>query len=610
MPAQLSFTGLVYIPVTLAFVILSYQYFKNWRDQRTTFSSQLFILFVLLTLICLSGALAGTVYLNSPTGLAQTLIISSFFVALLNALLGYIFIQEQFPDLSPWFGFIPILIYGLYVSILTTTVEISPALEENGGLDWGLPVKIDYLRSIIYLLGFAPITFVFIRKYIRHSDYRKKREYLFLSIVSIFTLGIVIVDFIIEPALSAPALWSELAILILFVVALILYLILNEQILKVSENRLKLIVDAAQLGLWDYYLNSGKVVINDTWKSHSNLSLKQPFTTFSSIVKLLHPDDQNIYTQKIQDHIEGKTDVFSCESRTRQKDGTYCWVQDTGKIMVRDQNGKPERLLGVRMDINEKKNYETKIQKALSKADESNRLKSEFLTLLSHEIRTPMNGILGFADLLADPNFESAERDLFLKSIRESGDRMLKTITDIVVMAKIKTGELGLNIESIWPLKILNEQISLWQAHAREKGLQIQIFYPEKINYSVIKNDKEKLELCFNNLINNAIKYTSEGTIKIYYYEHPDSVEFRFTDTGIGIPENKRKTIFQEFIQARQDHSKPFEGLGLGLSITKALSIKMGGSLDLDTKYNQGSSFILNISSHLEDQVSVSTNTH
>ncbi|MBC8385258.1 MAG: HD-GYP domain-containing protein [Candidatus Cloacimonetes bacterium] len=234
-----SFTGIVYTPISFVFSFVTYRFYREWEKNKTSESRDIFSIFASLTFVCFSGAFAGTVFTHSKTGIIRMLIASSILLTFANGFLGHLFVHLKFPKISAWWGFGTVFIYGSIITILTIFSEILPKLETSGGLDWGLPNHIDYLRSIVYFMGTVPISIVYLQKYRETDERYLKSEYLFLVMVFLFALGVVIVDFIIEPLIGAEALLSEVALLIFAIIGMVLYFILHEKVLSKAERELR-----------------------------------------------------------------------------------------------------------------------------------------------------------------------------------------------------------------------------------------------------------------------------------------------------------------------------------------------------------------------------------
>ena len=239
--------------------------------------------------------------------------------------------------------------------------------------------------------------------------------------------------------------------------------------------------------------------------------------------------------------------------------------------------------------------YIEELVQAKEKAEESDRLKSAFLANLSHEIRTPMNGILGFTQLLLEPDFNSEQKEAYIKIVNQSGQRLLSTVNDIVEISRIEAGLVTVYIEEIDCNNRIEELFYLYQAEAEKKGLIISLdslLPPEK---RIILSDQNKLDSIISNLIKNAIKFTKSGSINIGCNIDDNTLTIYIKDTGIGIPIHRQQAIFDRFVQADIEDKQVYEGSGLGLAITKAYCIMLGGTIRVDSKPGIGSTFYFTI---------------
>jgi PAS domain S-box-containing protein len=232
---------------------------------------------------------------------------------------------------------------------------------------------------------------------------------------------------------------------------------------------------------------------------------------------------------------------------------------------------------------------------ARNKAEESDRLKSAFLANMSHEIRTPMNGILGFADLLKEPNLTGAEQQKYIAIIEKSGNRMLNIINDIIDISKIEAGVMKPDIKE----SNINEQIeyiyTFFKPEVEAKGLKFSFKTPLPAKEAILHTDREKVYAILTNLVKNAIKYTHQGEIEFGYGPvetlHATSLQFFITDTGIGIPPDRQEAIFERFIQADISDKMARQGAGLGLAITKSFVEMLGGKIWVESQEGVGSTF-------------------
>ena len=262
------------------------------------------------------------------------------------------------------------------------------------------------------------------------------------------------------------------------------------------------------------------------------------------------------------------------------------------------------------------KNLEKKVVKrtrellaAKEKAEESNQLKSAFLANMSHEIRTPMNGILGFSNLLKQQNLSGEKQQEYIRIIERSGVRMLNIINDIISISKIESGQMEVNIQKT----NINEQIeyiyNFFKPEIEAKGMQISFKNSLPSEKSILKTDGEKVYGILTNLIKNAIKYSEKGSIEYGYIINTNDLEFYVNDTGIGIPENRQKAIFERFIQADITDKMARQGAGLGLSISKAYVEMLGGKIWVKSEEGIGSSFHFTVPYQPKVEVEVTNKT-
>jgi PAS domain S-box-containing protein len=272
-----------------------------------------------------------------------------------------------------------------------------------------------------------------------------------------------------------------------------------------------------------------------------------------------------------------------------KKDGNHIST-DLNAVVLPDGT-----IYGSCRDITERKQAESELIKAKEKAEESDRLKSAFLTNMSHEIRTPMNGILGFTELLREPNLTSDEQQDYIQIIQISGARMLNTINNIVDISKIESGLTKINITET----NLNEKIEFtykfFKPEAESKGLQLLFKNGLPSKDVLIKTDNEKVYAILTNLVKNAIKFTYDGSIEFGYEKKGEYLEFFVKDSGVGIPEKQQKLIFERFRQGNESHNRSFEGSGLGLSIAKSYVEMLGGEIWVESEEGKYTTFYFTI---------------
>jgi signal transduction histidine kinase/ActR/RegA family two-component response regulator len=262
------------------------------------------------------------------------------------------------------------------------------------------------------------------------------------------------------------------------------------------------------------------------------------------------------------------------------------------------------RIIAERMNESLKKNYKklisskeklkitnNQLQKAKIKAEESDQLKSAFLANMSHEIRTPMNGIMGFTELLKEENLSRSEQKNYIEIIEKSGTRLFNIINDIIDISKIEAGQMNVSLSTANVDEQMHYIQTFFRPETQDKGIQLLLKSVSTEEETIIRTDREKLYAILINLVKNAIKYTVKGTIEFGYEKKIDYIEFFVKDTGIGIPKDRQKAIFERFIQADFNDKMARQGAGLGLAIAKAYVELLGGKIWVESEPEIGSTF-------------------
>jgi PAS domain S-box-containing protein len=311
---------------------------------------------------------------------------------------------------------------------------------------------------------------------------------------------------------------------------------------------------------------------------------------------IIHPDDRH----KVQDAIEKSVQSrhqFNLEYRILNSSQETRWVSNSGKPVFNPDHSI-KWLDGFLSDITERVAVLDELKKAKQSAEEANHAKSEFLANISHEIRTPLNSVLGFTELLEGLTIDSTQVK-YLNSIKSSGKNLMILINDLLDLSKIEAGKMTLHFSFFDIRRMLDEIRNIFSLRVTIKG----IGYLEQIskNFPVsIKFDEVRLRQILINLIGNAVKFTHEGEIRIKIKAYPKhtlngnktmKLEIRVIDTGIGIPRDAFRMIFESFRQHSQLNSRKYGGTGLGLAITKRLVEAMNGTISLNSVLGEGSTF-------------------
>ncbi len=245
----------------------------------------------------------------------------------------------------------------------------------------------------------------------------------------------------------------------------------------------------------------------------------------------------------------------------------------------------------VKSKTNELHLQNNELIKAKEKAEESDRLKTAFLQNLSHEIRTPLNGILGFVNVLQDPHFNDERKNQFTEIINSSSERLLSTINDIVEISKIDAHQVEVNNSELNVTEILEQHIRSLNDKALKKGITLVTDFQLTAENARIVADSNLLNGILSRMLNNALKFTHEGSIGLGAYRDDSYLVFYVKDTGTGIPADRLEAIFDRFVNADLNLSRSYDGSGLGLSIVKSYLELMNGSIWVESEVGKGSTF-------------------
>jgi PAS domain S-box-containing protein len=315
--------------------------------------------------------------------------------------------------------------------------------------------------------------------------------------------------------------------------------------------------------------------------------------TYESII---HPDDRarvwDVVHQAVEHH-----QPYAVEYRIRTAEDTTRWVHEKGRGVYDDEQHLL-RLEGVIFDVTDQKQAEHQLKLAKEDAEAASRLKSQFLANMSHEIRTPMNGVVGMVELLCQTSLNQRQTR-YVQAIQNSAEMLLTVINDILDYSKIEAGRLDLSSEPFDLRGAIEEIAQLTGSHARRK--QVEVIVRMAIDLpGWIRGDGTRFRQVLLNLVGNAVKFTEDGTVVIDASRQDDRtgrpwLRLAVTDTGIGIPPDQIKAIFEKFTQGDPSTTRKFGGTGLGLAISHRLVEMMGGKIDVESQLGRGSCFRFSI---------------
>ncbi len=307
--------------------------------------------------------------------------------------------------------------------------------------------------------------------------------------------------------------------------------------------------------------------------------LHKPFLPY------LNPEDEHQFKQHIL-HVIETGDKQACDLRLLRKDGSVFYVE-IQSILIRNENEDRALVRSVMMDINVRRQMEEELIAEREKALQAARFMNEFLANMSHEIRTPLAGVIGFAEVLEE-ELPSEHREI-AQLIARGGNRLLHTLNSVLDFAKLKAHNHKLVQTPINVVDRVQKHCRLLSALARQQNLTLEYTGAPEPLYALV--DPNSLDRILDNLIGNAIKYTPEGTVNVGVYADTDRLNIKIKDTGIGINKEFLPQIFEPFRQEYMGDDRPYEGVGLGLTITKRLVKLMNGNIAVESNQGEGSCF-------------------
>lgn len=365
-----------------------------------------------------------------------------------------------------------------------------------------------------------------------------------------------------------------------------------QQMLSSTNHKLSLALEIANIIPWKWNLKEHSILCDinrpiimtampgEIKEEQLSVSDEQ---YFSKIIK----EDRPRVMQAFHDLIEGKINKVKEEYRVlnKGKNGRKIdWVEAQATIETRDEQNRPLTLVGSSLVITDRKRMEEELMSAKDRAEESNRLKSAFLANMSHEIRTPLNAIIGFSNILASTE-EEQEKQEYINIIESNNTLLLQLISDILDLSKIEAGTLEFSYSNIDLNDMIKEVENITKCQMEGSGVQLIAETP--LSSCFIRTEKNRLMQVINNFLTNAIKFTQKGSITFGYEIRDKMLYFHVTDTGCGIPANKKDSIFGRFVKLNSFA----QGTGLGLSICRTIIEHMNGTIGVESEEGKGSTF-------------------
>jgi PAS domain S-box-containing protein len=394
-----------------------------------------------------------------------------------------------------------------------------------------------------------------------------------------------------------------------------------EQALRESEQRLDLAMRVSRQGPWEADLVAKRVTPSTQILGFSGGPASIDMEEFEALV---HPEDRACRAAALDAVLSGRTSLYKAEYRMRDGQGQWAWVYSCGQVIEHDSSGRPARMIGMALDVSERKRAEQELKHAKETAEAASRTKSEFLAHVSHEVRTPLNAILGMNELALDTPLTQQQRK-YLSVAQSAAEALLEVINDLLDYSKIEAGKLELYRAAFSLRDVLNDTLRSLALPAHQKGLELLgRTHPDVPDTFV--GDAGRLRQVLTNLVGNAIKFTEQGevVVEIEVLEEecevaqgegtdseailscrslipespPCTLLFSVRDTGIGIPREKQQKIFEAFEQADGSTTRRYGGTGLGLSIASRLVGLMGGRITVESAPGRGSTFLFTVRLH------------
>ncbi|MES0491001.1 MAG: ATP-binding protein [Leptospirales bacterium] len=356
-----------------------------------------------------------------------------------------------------------------------------------------------------------------------------------------------------------------------------------------SETRLIKAQKIAHLGSMEWDFDKDQQVWSEELYHIFNIPVENTNPTIEDLLSMVIQDDLALVKKTISKNAKSSTS-FNIEFGLLRTDSTIRTIHSQGKL-ISSSNKAPSKMSAIFQDISELKSIQSELENAKIMAESANIAKSQFLANMSHEIRTPMNSILGFIDLSLESSQLNDRIRANLTIANRSAKSLLVLIDDILDTSKLEAGKLEIEIQKYHLPRLLKDVIQTLKLKSDEKAVQLNLDVQHDIYHCFI-GDPNRIRQILTNLVGNAIKFTKKGVVSLSVIQIKNNyLEFKITDTGIGMTPHQLKTIFQPFKQGDQTTARRYGGSGLGTTISKQLVKLMGGKIWAKSKPNNGSTF-------------------
>ena len=364
------------------------------------------------------------------------------------------------------------------------------------------------------------------------------------------------------------------------------------QLSKIKRHTIEyeLVLKTMKLSIWHMDVPTMAITYESDYRDAFDMAEIPPGTSFPALVDMIDPAYVDTMRKNMNDLVEGRVEHYHMQYEVKipHSDRTY-WEESYATVDKRDLDGKPLTIVGTSQRIDKQKEFEQALIEARNHAEESDRLKSAFLANISHEVRTPLNAIVGFSEVLPMTQSDE-EREQLLGLIRDNNAQLLRLFDDMIHMSKLEAGG-GTIRKSHFELRpLLEEIVQQYAGKVDESRVTMQV---EQTDANLqVYTDRDRLGEIINQYVNNAVKFTSEGSITLGFEQREKVLRIWVKDTGKGIPEDRCDDhLFERFVKI--DEFVP--GTGLGLSICRSMALSLGGKVGVQSALGKGATFWVEI---------------
>lgn len=356
---------------------------------------------------------------------------------------------------------------------------------------------------------------------------------------------------------------------------------------KTLSVEYELVLKAMHLCVWRIDVKSRVVSFDCDYREYNDSLILPKGGKVEDILSHMLPEYRETLRKGYTDLLGGVIDHFHMQYQIASSHSTKpCWSEIYFTVEKRDLNGEPETVVGTTMRIDQQKEIETALKEALFHAEESDRLKSAFLTNISHEIRTPLNAIVGFSEVLSMAEDEE-ERQHLIGLVHKNNTQLLTLFDDIVNMSKLEARGGGNITKKTFKLQeVVEELFDKYDSKSKEVGVRLQMVDEEQ--FPDLFTDRDRLREILNQYLSNALKFTTNGLVSVGFNEYENTIRIWVRDTGKGIPADKcNERLFDRFFKVDEF----VQGSGLGLSICRSMAASIDGSVGVESEFGKGSTF-------------------